>query len=230
MGYEEEFNIFSHNVQNAARWFYYNISINNHAKDVADYKNLLRDNSQFWISHQESSICYSIVTICKILEEDKKNQSHTIKRLISTAKNSGLFTKDSIRDRITKISKNNQEHIEDSMKTACALSDDDFTNIENFANDIRDKSEPIKKIRHKFLAHQNVFADEDNKKEILNRAECSLIEDTINRLLTIENIFRQARNIGEPPDFKYKNSTIKEKVDQDVKSLLEKLSRGHMQN
>jgi hypothetical protein len=235
--YEEEFNIFSKNIDQAAYSFYYGIEIEIRIGDEylidqssPDGSNLfcaMQDSARFWNYCKASMIFCSIMSICRILDKDSK--SHTIKRLINAAQNSGLFTESSLLERVTKRWDTDKNRINDYMQRAYILSGDDFDKIKKFANDTRTESNPIKNLRNKILAHQDTL-DENTKKEIFEKCEYKLIEKIIERLLTIKHIFEESFDNGKHPDFDYKNSDIKEQVNQDVQSLLKKLSRGHMQN
>lgn len=236
MSYEKEFEIFSANINQAARSFYYHQEIQRqvyedgikheempqgHFQDSKLYQ-AMQANAKFWTDYKHSSIVFSVITLGKIF--DKQSNSHKLKRLIETAENSGLFTKERLRERKIKGSSNALEWIDNYMQTTYALSHDDFARIRGFGCETRTKWEKVKALRHKIYAHQEVM-DDSKKAEIFEQSKYSAFEEIITRLLTIENIFQEAFDNGKVPDFEYKNLKVRESVARDVSSLLARLSQ-----
>ncbi len=102
MTYENEFKIFSANIQRASRSFYYDREMqsqvykdcqrqdNNYFQDSKLYQAMQR-NAQFWNDYKYSSILCTIIVLGRVF--DKNNSSHSIKRLIKLSKETTSFKK-----------------------------------------------------------------------------------------------------------------------------------------
>lgn len=236
MDYEKEFNIFSSNINQAARAFYYHQEIQRQVYDDGVKHQSLPDgyfqdskmfqamqaNSQFWMDYKHSSIVFAIITLGRIL--DKNSNAHKIERLIKAARNSGLFNNDKLRERKIKGSDNADEWIDNYMNNAHELSSNNFAEILSFAEETRKKWETVKDLRNKIYAHQEAL-DDVKKAAIFKKSTYGAFEEIIERLLILEHIFLEAFHNGKLPDFDYKNQRIKNAVVEDVKSLLQRLSK-----
>lgn len=236
MVYEKEFEIFSSNIRQAARSFYYHQEIQRQVyEDGLKHENMpdgnfqyskmfqaMQANSQFWMDYKQSSIVFCVITLGKIF--DKNSKSHRIERLIKEASQSGLFTNKKLKERKIKGSDNAHEWIDNYMVNAQELSSNDFTNISKYAASTREQWENVKDLRNKIYAHQDVM-DETKKSAIYEKSKYSVFEEIIGRLLTLEHIFFDAFYNGKAPDFSYKDSMIRDAVVKDVQSLLERLTR-----
>jgi len=235
MSYENEFEIFYSNINQAARSFYYHQEIQRQVhEDGLKHEKMpngcfqhskmfqsIQTNSQFWTGYNNSSIVFFVITLGRIFDNNKN--SHRIEELVDEAKKSGLFTKKMLRERKMKGSDNAHEWIDCYMMDAQELSCADFKEIIEYATETRSKWESVKGLRNKIFAHQDII-DEAEKSAIYEKSKYSIFEEIIERLLTLECIFFNAFNNGKAPDFNYKNSMIKNAVVKDVQSLLERLS------
>lgn len=236
MDYEKEFNIFSSNINQAARAFYYHQEIQKQVYDDGEkYQNLpdgyfqdskmfqaMQANSQFWMDYKHSSIVFAIITLGRIL--DKNSNAHKIERLIKAAQNSDLFNNDKLRERKIKRSDNADEWINNYINNAHELSSKNFSEILSFAEETRKKWETVKDLRNKIYAHQEAL-DDIKKVAIFKKSTYGAFQEIIERLLTLEHIFWEAFHNGKPPDFGFKNQQIKNAVVKDVRSLLDRLSK-----
>lgn len=239
MNYEQEFKIFSSNINQAARAFYYHQEFQRQVfDDGIKHQNMpngyfqdsklfqaVQDNAQFWMDYKHCSIVFAVIVLGRIFDKDTKYQkSHHIERLIESANNnSGLFTNEKLRERKIKGSDNSHEWIDNYMKNTHELSQDDFKNIYDYTKETREKWESVKDLRNKIYAHQDVI-DDLKKNAIFEKGQYLVFEEIIQRLLTLENVFLEAYSNGSAPDFDFKNQQIKNAVLRDVKSLLEKIS------
>lgn len=234
MDYEKEFEIFSSNINQAARSFYYHIELNQQVYDDGIKHQKMPDgyfqdskfyqavdaNAQFWMDYKHGSILFVVIVLGRIF--DPNPNSYSINRLVKSARESG-FTNEKLRERKIKGSDNSDEWIEDYMSDAHELLDSDFEEISNYAKEACTKWSNIKDLRNKIYAHQDVI-DEERKIGIFQQGKYSVLEELIEQLLTLEHIFFQAFHNGKKPDFDYKNEQIKNDVVKDVASLLERLS------
>ena len=238
MSYKKEFEIFSNNINQAARLFYYHQEIDkqiyadgkkheNEPDGYFHYSKIyqaIEFNAQFWMDYKNFSIMSTIIILGRIFSKDKgKDKSHHVERLIETAKKSDLFTKEKLKERTITGSQNASEWIDKFLERTYELSKLDFEEIEKFVSKIRKKWDQIKSLRNKVLAHQDIISDE-KKSEIFKQSKYSTFEEIILDLLKVENILWQAFYNGEKPDFTYKNTRIHEAARKDVQSLLERLS------
>lgn len=235
MKYEKEFNIFSNNINQAARSFYYHQEIQRQVYDDAmTHQNMpdghfqdskmfqaMEANSRFWGDYKNSSIVFSIITLGKIL--DKNTNCHKVERLIIAACMSGLFKNEKLRERKINGSDNAHEWIDSYMQNVHEFSDNDFINISAFAKETRNKWDGVRALRNKIYAHQEDM-DGQKKAAIFEKSKYIVFEEIIGRLLTLEHIFWEGFNNGEAANFDYKNQQIKKAVESDVKSLLERLA------
>lgn len=235
--FEREFNIFSSNINQAARSFYYHKEISRQVhEDGLRHKELLgghfqdsrifeavNANAQFWNDHKKVTIMYTIVALGKVFDENKA--SHGVKRLINLASKSDGFTKEKLRARKIAGSTNSNEWIDAYMLDVVELETSDYRNFLRLAAQTRKLwKKNIKSLRNKIIAHQDVLS-ENKKMEILEKATYAVIENIIQKLLTVERIFFEAYHNGKKPDFDYVNSDIQSRVQSDVESLLARLSR-----
>lgn len=238
MNYEQEFKIFSSNINQAARAFYYHQEFQRQIYDDGiKHQNMpngyfqdsklfqaVQDNAQFWMDYKDCTIVFTVIVLGRIFDKDKKYQkSHHIERLIESANNSGFFTNEKLRERKIKGSDNSHEWIDNYMKNTHELSQDDFKNIYDYAKKTRENWESVKDLRNKIYAHQDVI-DDLKKNAIFEKSQYLVFEEIIQRLLTLENVFLEAFSNGRAPDFDFKNQHIKNAALKDVKSLLEKIS------
>lgn len=238
MSYEQEFKIFSSNINQAARAFYYHQELQRQIyNDGIKHQNMpngyfqdsklfqaVQENSQFWMDYKHCNIVFTVIVLGRIFDKDTKSQkSHHIERLIKFAKNSELFKNEKLRERKIKGSDNSHEWIDNYMKNTHELSQDNFKNISDYAKETREKWESVKDLRNKIYAHQDVI-DDLKKSAIFEKSQYLVFEEIVQRLLTLENVFLEAFSNGRAPDFDFKNQQIKNAVLRDVKSLLEKIS------
>ncbi len=108
------------------------------------------------------------------------------------------------------------------MKDAYELNENDFSGIENYANETQELWDKISKTRNKIFAHQDILTDK-KRLEILKNTEYSKIGVIIQRLLTLENIYFQAFHNGNKPDFTYKDSRVEKQAKEEIFSLLTQL-------
>lgn len=235
MSYQKEFQIFSSNINQAARAFYYHKEINRqihedglkHDKPPESYYQYskvyssVQENARFWNDHDSMSITYTIIILGRVFDKPKK--SHKIERLLDQAKQSRLFTNEELRKRKTKDSPNSFEWIDKYMEGSYELQDKDFLEIENFVKMTRKKWENIKDLRNKVFAHEEILEDEE-KKRIYKNSNYQIFQEIISNLLTVEHIFWEAFNNGTKPDFNYQNTRIESYIKNDVTSLLGKVS------
>ncbi|HNS44957.1 MAG TPA: hypothetical protein PKH37_07010 [Alphaproteobacteria bacterium] len=233
--YEKEFQIFSSNLNQAARAFYYHQEIQRQVyEDCMKYKSwqesniyqAIQDNAQFWEDYKDLSILCFVITLRKIFDKDKNGQeSHHIDRLIKSVKNSDLFTNQKLRERKIKGSDNADDWIDEYMKNTHQLSETDFSKIEDFVSATKEKWDSVKPLCNKILAHQDALTPQ-KRSQIFENSKYAIFEEIITRLLTVENILWQAYHNGQKPDFGYVNNKVRNAVAYDVVLLLGKLSSG----
>lgn len=220
MGYEKEFEIFSSNINQAARSFYYHQEIQRQIYDDGiKHQNMpdgyfqnskmfqaMQANSQFWMDYKHSSIVFAIIVLGRIL--DKNANAHKIERLIETAQKSGFFKNEKLRERKINGSNNSHEWIDNYMQNAHEFSDNDFKKISDFASETRKKWKNVKDLRNKIYAHQEAM-DDQKKSSIFEKSKYAVFEEIIERLLTLEHILWDSFHNGKVPDFNHKNQKIK---------------------
>lgn len=216
MTYEKEFEIFSTNVNAAARFFYYHSLIRQSATDYPLYLEALNKNERFWKDYNYSSTLSFIIILGRVF--DKPKNSHKIERLIAEAKKSGLFTNDELRKRKMKGSDNHAEWIDSYMQDAYELNDKDWEVMETFVSETRKLWDDISDIRHKIFAHQQVL-DDSKSLEITQKGKYDNIQTIIQRLLTFENVLWQAFHNGEKPDFEFINTRKENDAKKEIESL-----------
>lgn len=229
--YEQEFKIFSSNVNQAARSLYYHIEINKQIYDNGQkqengyfqYSKLyqaVNANAQFWNDYKYSSIHYTVIILGRIFDRNKK--SHGIRRLVKTAKNSGSFTIEKLRERKIASSDNSDEWIDEYMADKRDINSSEYLQLLRYIFGTIELWNKIKPVRNKRYAHQDVMTD-FKKQKILQDAEYSVIEDIIKRLLTIEYVYQEAYANGRLPDLEYNNIGVRNRVREDTRTLLERL-------
>lgn len=232
--YEKEFSIFCRNVNSAARSFYYHTGIQNKIyDDGVKHQNLpdgyfqnspvfqaINENAQFWNDYKYSSILYVIITLGRVFDDSKK--SHSIRRLIRVAKNSGLFTRKELRKRKIESSDNSHEWIDSYMSNVSEISTSDYYRFLRYNVDTLRMWKKVKGIRNKIYAHEDVMTEEKRNK-ILKKGEYTILSNIINRLLIVENILCQSFHNGRKPDYSYINQGLHERVEKDMDLLLSKL-------
>ena len=227
MGFIEEFKVFSSNINQASRAFCYHQEIERQVfeifKDVevSDLYLAMQDNSQFWLDYKHMGIFFSVVVLGRIFDND--NRSHSVHRLIKTAKQSNEFNNQALLERkLKEIAYNDAiKYVENKYE----LTDEDFAKLDIYIKKISDDWGKVKGLRNKIFAHQDVM-DKSQKKSILDASKYRVFDSIISRLLTLENILFQAYNNGRRPDYEYRNIDVKNAVKLDVKSLLSKLGGG----
>lgn len=231
MNYEEEFKIFSSNVNIAARSFYYHKEIQNQVfEDCKKYEypqysplfQAIDANAQFWNDYKLQSILETIITLGRIF--DKKKKSHGVKRLVKEIKDSGSFTKENLRKRKISESNNAESYIDAFMDNVSEFNINDYHSFLRYVVNTRKIYKvSVKGVRNKFYAHQDKL-DIKQKEKILGKAQYGIIDDLISRLLTIEHILFDAYYNGKKPDLTYKNESVYRRVKDDVSKLLLRLS------
>lgn len=235
MDYEQELEIFSSNINIAARAYYYYIEINNQVDQDGLYHQSLEGghfiyskkyqamqaNARFWNDYKYFTVQSLFICLGRIFTKDncKNNKSHCLDRLLKKIRNTDVFKKEKLKER----KKNLLENLDEYMRNVHELSENDFTEIENFVLEAKNEWNKIKNVRHKIFAHQDLL-NEDKKSEILKMADNLAIEKIINCLLTLEHILCEAFNNGKKPDYSYCNTRLQNSVRNDVEKLLERLS------
>lgn len=233
--YEKEFKIFSSNVNHAARAFYYHREISkqvyedglrsqgvlNGRLDDSKLFQAVNANAQFWNDYEYTNIVYSIITLGRIF--DSHENSHGLIRLVNVAKRSNLFSRDKLRERKIIASPDSHEWIDSYMGNISEISRAEYWSVLRYVGKTRNIWREVKGVRNKLYAHQAVISEE-KKREIIEGATYSKLEDLISRLLTIENIFLQAFCNGYKPNLSYKNTGVLIGVRKDVADLLLRLS------
>lgn len=239
--YEQEFQMFSSNINQAARSFYYHREIQWQVyEDGIKHQELpegyfqdsimfqaMNANAQFWNDYKYSSLFYAIVTLGRIF--DKNKNSHGIKRLVKVAKSSELFTKEKLRERKVSGSENAHEWIETYMQSVTDIAPEDYYHFLRHVVEAKKLWNNVKDVRNKLYAHQDVISAE-KRSAILEKATYDTIEQIIKRLLTLESILFEAHHNGKKPDFEYVNTRIHSGVKSDVSSLLSRLSHENQQD
>lgn len=232
MNYEEEFKIFSGSINSAARSFYYHREVQSQIyRDYKKYKHYndsplfkgVDANAQFWNDYNLQSISYCIITLGRIFDKNKK--SHSVRSLVSVAKESRLFTIEKLRERKIADSDNASEWIDAYLIDKTNFNGDDYYGFLRYiASAAILWKNNIKGVRNKFYAHQARLSPK-TKKEILDKAQYDVVEEIISKLLTIEYIMFQAFHNGKKPDFNYKNETVRASASKDISNLLLRLSK-----
>lgn len=229
--YEKEFQIFSNNVNQAARSFYYHTEIQKQVyedcskqeNDYFQYSKMYQAidaNAQFWNDYKYSSLFHAIVTLGRIFDRNKK--SHGIRRLVKIAKQSGSFTTHKLRERKIKDSDNASEWIDEYMYEKQDIGSSEYFKLLRYVVETINMWQQVKGVRNKLYAHQDVMTD-TKRQSILETATYGTLEDIIKRLLTIEHIYWQAYYNGASPDLGYKNEQVLNRVQKDVTALLKRL-------
>jgi hypothetical protein len=239
--YEQEFQVYASNINQVARSFYYHKEIQQQVyEDGVKHQELpeghfqdsemfqaMNANAQFWSDYKSSSLFYSIVILGRIFDKDKS--SHGIKRLVKTARNSKLFTKEKLRERKISGSENAHEWIETYMQSLTDITPSEYCSFLCYLRETQRLWNDIKGVRNKLYAHQDAISSE-KKHAILEKATYDTIEQIIQRLLTVEAILFDAYNNGRKPDFEYVDTKIHSRVKSDVSSLLSRLSQENQQD
>lgn len=231
--YEKEFEIFSRNVNQAARSFYYHQEIKKQIYDdcqkqengyfqYSELYQVINTNAQFWNDYEYSSLSYAIITLGRIFDKNKK--SHGIRRLVKLAKQSNSFTTQKLRERKIKSSDNAKEWIDNYMYDKQDISSSEYFQLLRYIVETTQLWKQVKAVRNKFYAHQDVITDV-SKQGILKKAKYNVFEDVIERLLTIEHVYWHAFFNGAPPNLKYKNDQVFNSSKQEVTKLLAQLLR-----
>lgn len=232
--FEKEFNIFETNVHYVARCFYnsreferqsyedtekYNNPPESHSQDSPIYQALNR-NPRFWNIYKFASINSVFITLGLIF--DKNGNSHSIKTLLKSIKNSPDFSLEKLKERKICGSENANEWIGDFMLNKKEFGESDFSELEKYIDDTKLLWNNIGPIRHKIFAHQDRQCDE---KEILNNATYDKIENIISRLLKIYDTIWNLYHNGTIPDFDSPiNNTFLSNSNQEISELFRLLS------
>lgn len=235
MSYEEEFRIFSNNVNQAARSFHYHCEIKKqihedgiHHEKMGGYFQdskifqAINENAQFWSDYIYSSISNTIIILGRIFDRNKN--SHGIERLISQARVSALFTKEELRIRKVSGSDNANEWIDNYMANIRDFERSEYSSFLRYIVKTKKLWSDIKKVRNKLYAHQAVI-NLATKTSILEKATYASIGEILSRLLVIEHIFFEAFHNGYPPNYDFENSDILKRAQEDIRTLLQKITK-----
>jgi hypothetical protein len=225
LDYKKEFLIFQSNVNRMARAYYYDLAIYDAAKGNQQTVCVLNSNGWFWDDFRKYTVMSVFILLGCVFDKDER--SHSITRLLEAAKSSTYFTKEELRLRKIACSENSSEWIDGYMKNVQDLSSDDFDQISNFIKMIEGDWEKMKTVRHKFFAHQDVFTDENIKKQTLEAADNELIKSIIDRLLVVENILLEAGSNGRKPDFSFNPLQMVGIAKDEINKVINSLSKGY---
>lgn len=229
--YEDEFRIFSDNVNKSARSFYYHKEFNRQVLDDCRkqqnghygksilYKSISA-NTQFWNDYNFSSLHYTVVILGRIF--DKNKNSHGLCRLFTISKqNLNAFTTEKLRERKITGLGNADEWIDDYMSDKADI--DPSSYLETFIKETISFWDEVKHVRNKFYAHQAVI---NANNYILEEVKYEKYEKIINRLLTIEHVYWEAYNNGILPSLDYKNSDVHAQAKEEISNLLNRLAKS----
>lgn len=234
--YEQEFQLFSSNIHQAARSFYYHREIQRQVYDdgikhqelpMGCFQNskmfqAMNANAQFWNDYKYSSLFYAIVILGRIFDRNKK--SHGIRRLTRIAKCSGLFTKEELKKRKIAGSENAHEWIDAYMEKVTDIRPEEYYRFLRYIVTTGKLWDEVKDVRNKLYAHQDVISAE-KKSAILEKAKYDIFEKIIFNLLKTEEILWEVFHNGKKPDVDSASTKILDRVRSDVSSLLSRLSQ-----
>lgn len=227
LDYEKELIVFQNNLNNAIRAFYYDVALYERVKDNTKEICLLNETPWFWNDFRHYTVMSVFIVLGRIF--DKDTRSHSIDRLEQAARTTDYFCKENLRLRKVSSSDNSSEWIDGYMEGVYELIDADFDRMGSFIEEIRTDWNKLEKVRHKFFAHQDMFSDENVKKELLEKADNKLIESVIKKLLTVESILLEAGLNGKKPDYDYAPEQMRAIAKKELNKVIDLLSTGSAQ-
>lgn len=239
--FEREWAIFSTNVERAARYFYQIKEIHNllsaeidaakseHKPDIGHFPiyNALSKNAQFWNDHEHKTI-YSIIIILGCIFDS--GDSHRIERLTTLANSCNVFHIENIKRRVNERLSSTPQIAESYLVNINVYDNDiyisnaDIKKIRQYIQETRKAYHPLKSYRNKMIAHQDILPKEDRNR-IRESVEYKLVEEIIERLIKIDNVFFNMYHNAISPDFSFHDQRIKRQAAEDVRNLIHQLQK-----
>ncbi len=127
-----------------------------------------------------------------------------------------------VKERKIKDFDNANKWIDDYMSDKQDIKQSDYFKFLRYIVETIKMWKQVKAVRNKIYAHQDVLNDKV-RYEIEN-VGYSQIEEIIQRLFTLEHILLEAFYNGSAPDFNFRNTATKVRVQKEISSLLSRLS------
>tara|TARA_R110002095_G_scaffold190414_9_gene168115 strand:- start:168 stop:836 length:669 start_codon:yes stop_codon:yes gene_type:complete len=221
MSFEKEFLIFSGNISQAARAFYYHVLVDEQVKQERYLLKGVQNTPQFWQDYRLSNLLCAVIILGRIF--DKNGRTHSLKSLIKNAEKSEDFSLESLRERKGEGLKEISVSVDEYLSDVHILDQEDWAQINDFAQSIRVVwNSHFKDIRNKIFAHEEKLNGEQ-KSEYFKKAQYAKLEEIIEKLLTLENVLFHSYHNGARPGFSWENNLQKSLVNAEVKKVLKKL-------
>lgn len=152
--FENELRIFDNDVDEVVQCFYIWRTVHAAARASRKVYDVLNRNAGFWNVALGSIQANSLIALGRIFDKDPR--THNVKRLLKLAEdNQAIFSKQSLRQRKSKILANNTSLLEDYMRDVHDPSARDFKRLQSFVDARRKVYERCyKHLRDKRYAHR----------------------------------------------------------------------------